>query len=383
MKKIEVILKVTDMCNLRCKYCYNSDRGYAANCVSLAHFEKLLTVLLQEYNLIHILWHGGEPLCAGIKFFRKAMDVEERIRLRYGVTIENSIQTNGTLINKQWLEFFKKYKFRVGISFDGVENEKYRQQTDKTLDAMKKLRAAGISFGCLAVVADDEYDFRKNYHYFRDMGVSFDFSRVFAEGSAKGLPDVQAKRYAESCVDLFDEWLYDVNGVSIRRFAYYVCMAFGGNLRICECCSCHGKYICLAANGDLYNCAREGMGHYCFGNIQNVERVSDIFRSDGAIELLTGSMTRRNKCKQNCEYYSLCQGGCADMAIMEGDLAQAPTNYCYVFKTLYGHIEKAVKDILERKVPLTELNPAVKTALAKSLVIDGDNSSNETTGYQK
>ena len=64
MNKIEIILKVTDACNLRCKYCYNSDKAYERNCLSLVHFEKLLNVLLTGYNMIHIIWHGS-PLAAG------------------------------------------------------------------------------------------------------------------------------------------------------------------------------------------------------------------------------------------------------------------------------------------------------------------------------
>lgn len=364
MKKVEVILKVTDACNLRCKYCYNSEKGYKKNCVSLENFEKLLTLLLERYNLIHIIWHGGEPLTAGLDYFERAMEIERKINMRSSVTIENSVQTNATLINDAWIKFFKKNNFRIGISFDGEDNEKYRQQTDKTLKAMKKLRAAGVNFSCLAVVADDDYDLKKNYLYFKNQKISFDFSRVFNEGAARELKKTSAESFAKKLIDLFDEWLYDVDGVSVRTFAAYLNMALGGKSRICNCSSCHGKYICLTPDGNLYNCGREGLTAYPFGNIENIGGIGEAFSSEGAKKLIGGSIARREKCK-SCEYFSLCQGGCADIAIGENGLENIPEISCYLFKTVYSHIVAKIGEVIEKKTPLDRLNPAVKAVMAK------------------
>lgn len=384
MKKVEVILKVTDTCNLRCAYCYNSEKGYKNNRVTLEQFEKLLTLLLTDYNFIHIIWHGGEPLCAGLSFFKEAMNVERKISMRSSVTIENSIQTNGTLINSEWASFFKKHGFRVGISFDGVHNEKYRQQTEKTLQGMEKLKAAGLDFSCLAVVADEAYDLEENYRFFAEKKIAFDFSPMFSEGAAKDMPKMQTVKYANDCIALFDKWLYDTNGVSVRTFAYYMNMALGGNSRICSCASCHGKYICLSADGTLYNCGRDGVSAYPFGNIESVQSVKEMLSSEGAIRLLKGSVERRKKCKESCEYFQLCQGGCADIAIMENGLENIPVNHCYLFKTLYKHISEKIKKIVDDQVPLDTLNPTVKKVLAKSLTRMGGPMQNEIAdGYVK
>lgn len=367
MKKIEVILKVTDSCNLRCSYCYNSEREYKRNCVSLERFEKLLSILLTDYNYVHVIWHGGEPLCAGIDFFKQAIDAERKTELRHGVRIENSIQTNGTLINDKWIKFFKQNDFRVGISFDGVDNSKHRQQTQKTLDAMRNLKKAGVGFSCLAVVADNDYNLKANYRFFAENHISFDFSRLFTEGAAKCLSAPKAEKYAADLIDLFDEWLYDTDGVGVRTFAYYINMAVGGKSRICTCCSCHAKYVCLTPDGTLYNCGREGLSAYPFGNIDDIQSVSQMFSSEGARKLLKGSVERRNKCKESCEYFDLCRGGCADNAVMENGLENIPRDYCYIFKTVYGHISEKMTDILNRQVPLSELNPTVKFVLGKAL----------------
>jgi uncharacterized protein len=367
MKKIEVILKVTDACNLRCKYCYNSEKAYVKNCLSLEHFEKLLNVLLTGYNMIHIIWHGGEPLCAGIDYFRKAMDVERRIQIQNGVTIENSIQTNGTLIDREWVRFFKEHGFRVGISFDGIDNEAYRGQTEKTRNAMRLLREAGLRFGCNAVVSHNDYDLKANYQFFKEQGISFDFSPLLSEGGGKSMPSTQVVAYAEKLCRLFDEWIYDTDGVSVRTFSLYLNLASGGRFRVCTCASCHLKYLSIAPDGTVYNCGRDSVGQYPFGKIDEFETTAQIFASEGARALIGGSVRRREKCKASCEYFSVCAGGCADIAIMENGLENMPTDFCYTFKTVYKHVSETFARITAEKTPLSQLNPTVKAVLARNM----------------
>ncbi|MBQ7415957.1 MAG: radical SAM protein [Oscillospiraceae bacterium] len=367
MKKIEVILKVTDACNLRCKYCYNSEKAYVKNCLPLEQFEKFLNVLLTGYNLIHIIWHGGEPLCAGIDYFRKAMDVERRVHIQSGVTIENSIQTNGTLINREWIQFFKEHDFRVGISFDGIENEAYRGQTDKTLRAMDTLRAAGLRFGCNAVVSNDAYDLKANYRFFKEKKISFEFSPLLSEGGGKSMPSTGSVRYAQALCDLFDEWIYDVDGVSVRTFSLYLNLATGGRFRVCTCASCHLKYLSITPDGTVYNCGRDSVGKYPFGKIDDFENTKQIFASEGAKALIGGSVLRREKCKASCEYFGVCAGGCADIAIMENGLENMPTDFCHTFKTVYKHVSETFAELVKNNTPLSQLNPAVKAILAKNM----------------
>jgi len=366
MKKVEVILKVTDSCNLRCKYCYNSERSYSDECLSLERFEKLLNVLLTGYNLIHIIWHGGEPMTAGIDYFERAMDVERKVHIRSGVVIENSIQTNGTLINGEWIRFFKKYDFKIGISFDGKDNDRYRQGTEKALNAINMLKKAGIRFGCNAVVADNSYDLMENYNFFRSLGISFDFSHLISEGGAKDMPSFDTVAYAKALTDLFDHWIYDSDGVGVRTFGLYLNLASGGNYRICSSCSCHTKYLSISHDGTVYNCGRDSVRAYPFGNIDDLTTVNDIFDSDGAMALISGSIMRREKCKASCEYFELCAGGCADVAITEGGIDKIPVNYCYLFKTVYSHVAEVFKSLMDKNTPLDELNPMVKKIISRS-----------------
>lgn len=367
MKKVEVILKVTEACNLRCKYCYECDREYPTGVFPLEKLEALLRLLRTGYHLIHLIWHGGEPMLAGLDYYKQAMDVIRRVHIESGVVIENSIQTNGTLIDKKWAEFFRENGFRVGVSFDGADNERFRGASARAEAGMQALRDAHLSFGCNAVVADVSYDLDANYDFFRARGIGFDFSRMLAEGGAKSLRPMDAKAYADALCRLFDRWITDKEGVSVRTFALYVNMAVGGKYRICSCCSCHTKYLSVSPDGTLYNCGRESMGHYPFGKIEAFSHVNEIFASEGARALLSGSIARREKCKAVCPDFALCAGGCADVAIVEGALDEIPQEYCTLFRTVYHHVKDRVARLLADKTPLCDLNPAVRGILARTL----------------
>lgn len=371
MKKLVFIVKVTDGCNLRCKYCYNSNLGYKGNVLPLESFEKALKLFPYNYTDVEIIWHGGEPMICGIDYYEKAVAIEKEITTKYPIAITNKIQTNGTLINKKWINFFKKNDFKVGISFDGLENEKYRGLTEKTLGAMELLKKNSLGYSSIAVCASPEYDLISNYEFFKKMQVGVDFSALYSEGGGKDLAQTKASKFASDMCALFDHWLYDTQGVDVRTFTSFMLMALGKGYKTCNYCSCHGKFLCIDSIGNFYNCARSSMHEYLLGNVNEVEKLEQLWQSEGFAKLLKGAIARRNKCK-DCEYFSICQSGCSDTAIYENGLENIATEACLRFKVLYSYIKEKTLSLVESKEDLSKLNPAVKRAFTKCFTISNN-----------
>ena len=379
MDRINIIIKTTNNCNLRCKYCYNGDSQFSKEYLKLESVRRLFKILSADFREISVVWHGGEPLSCGIDYFRKVVEIQEELSDNQGnkVVFTNSVQTNGTLIDEEWIEFFKKHKFKVGISFDGINNDAYRQMTEKVLASMRLMKSKGMGVSCLAVVADDDYDIVGNYKYFASMGVPVEFSYMFMEGGAKELAPLSADSFIKKYKELADYWFTDKNGVGVRLIETYVAMSLGNYFRICNHASCHGKYLSVWPDGKIYNCARYSMSKYPFGDIDSIESYSDIFESEGFKELLKGSIERRSKCKEECEYFAECAGGCADCAISEGSLDAPPKFSCYVFKNIYPYIRQKVQEFRACNVPLSEINPAFGKTVMRCMAVSDNKPENE------
>ena len=99
-------------CNLRCSYCYYIEKYdiYGSNEKSVMDDKTLENCIKQHFSAssgdtVLFTWHGGEPLLAGIDFYERVLAIQKKY-LPQGKNFLNGIQTNGTLITKEWCEFF-------------------------------------------------------------------------------------------------------------------------------------------------------------------------------------------------------------------------------------------------------------------------------------
>ena len=75
-------------------------------------------------------WQGGEPTMMGLDFFRRSVELVDRLKQPHQ-RIEYTIQTNGVLLDEDWAEFFKQNDVLVGLSVDGPRELHDRYRVDK------------------------------------------------------------------------------------------------------------------------------------------------------------------------------------------------------------------------------------------------------------
>ena len=108
-----VILMITQQCNLRCKYCYETKKS----------FSKMRKDVLKEVleNTNRIIVTGGEPL-TNIEMIEEIYNAIDELNItekRRNSLREFTIITNGTLIEKN-IDVIKKHNMNLGISLDGI-----------------------------------------------------------------------------------------------------------------------------------------------------------------------------------------------------------------------------------------------------------------------
>jgi len=123
-----------------CPYCYfffNGDETYKKHpAVMPMATVKATAAFLREavlsggYDSVRLVFHGGEPLLVKKKTFRAMCDafcneLDDVCDLLLGV------QTNGVLIDEEWIEIFEAYRMRIGVSFDGIGEQHDRTRINK------------------------------------------------------------------------------------------------------------------------------------------------------------------------------------------------------------------------------------------------------------
>lgn len=81
-KVFTAMLEPVKSCNLSCRYCYSDTEngGVMSHEVLSPALEKIIHYTEQTgFSEIHFVWHGGEPLLAGIDFFRYAVTVLNKL----------------------------------------------------------------------------------------------------------------------------------------------------------------------------------------------------------------------------------------------------------------------------------------------------------------
>ena len=119
-------------CNLRCAYCFYLDHhGLAPGDAKARMSPAVLDAYVRQYLAVSgheatFAWQGGEPLLAGLDFYREAIALQRRYAA--GRTVHNTLQTNGTLLDDAWASFLAEHGFLVGLSLDGpaTVHDRYR-----------------------------------------------------------------------------------------------------------------------------------------------------------------------------------------------------------------------------------------------------------------
>ncbi|CND31826.1 galns arylsulfatase regulator (Fe-S oxidoreductase) [Yersinia enterocolitica] len=140
IRHLEIILKISERCNINCDYCYVFNKGNSAADDSPArlsnknihHLVCFLQRACQEYKIgtVQIDFHGGEPLLMKKENFTN-MCIQLTSGNYCGSNIRLALQTNATLIDNEWIAIFDKYSVNVSISIDGPKhiNDRHRLDT--------------------------------------------------------------------------------------------------------------------------------------------------------------------------------------------------------------------------------------------------------------
>jgi uncharacterized protein len=271
------------------------------------------------------VWHGGEPLLAGIDFYNKVIELENRYK-RKNQIVKNNIQTNGTMINKTWAAFFREYDFHVGMSLDGIQccHDKFRknQQGDgnfmRIVAAIELLREYNIEPGILQTATKFSLQYIKdNFNYFVDTlklkkwGVNIYNDSGNTNPLMKG-QSLSNEDYFLLYKTLFELWLErDDPSIEIREIDTFVSGILGKYSGICQNSGICSSFIALDPDGSITPTCESYYFSIDYKKTSNIlnNKLLDILNSNQRLEYSKIINYISAECKK-CKWHSGCFNGC-------------------------------------------------------------------------
>lgn len=354
------IVMPTKACNLACEYCYVTDKP--TEMMSHALVERVLDQLLQHNDpekLTRITWHGGEPMLAGIDFYQHVCSV---IREQYpGHNIQHAIQTNGTLLTDEWIDFFLTESFDVGVSLDGPKelHDSCRKSRDGkgTFDHVfgniLHARERGLIVGVLCVVTRHTVGYEDNlFDFFYRNKLDFSFHPITAvnDGMADDL-SITPQEFARISIRLFDLGFYQPEPrvtTASPSLHYATAVMMGQSSGFCVFSeSCAEEYISVGPEGQVHVCDRfADYPELSYGNIIE-SSLEEILDSPVRKEFLKPRAALLSECQQ-CEWGVLCQAGCPHETYARTGSVFERDPFCEGYQMIFRHVYDVISRELEK-----------------------------------
>lgn len=352
---ISVMIKpASSACNLSCEYCFyhsisaqrrESFKGMMSRQTAQNIIKKAFE--FAAATDVFFTFQGGEPLLAGIEFFENFMEDAKQLNTE-NAKVTVCVQTNGTLINEQWCEFFKKQDILVGVSLDGDEElnsyRKYPDGSDSFQDVIKSielLKSYGVTFNVLSVLTSRlARNYRKAYRFFKQNHLNYlQFIPCLApfdtEKTTYSMSCDDYESYLNGCYKIYFNDNMRGNLVSIRQFDNYSLLASGKNAEQCGMNGPCSTQFVVEGDGSVYPCDFYCTDEWLLGNI-NEGDFADFYNSKMSVEFIKESFIIKDECK-TCDYFTLCRGGGCKRNRKSFD-------YCKAYKSFFSSsIDKIVK----------------------------------------
>ena len=376
-RPLYVMLKpVGAACNLACDYCYylekaNLYKGVESHVMSERLLERFVKEYIQSQTMSEVMftWHGGEPLLRPLSFYQKAIALQKKYA--QGRVINNSLQTNGTLLTEEWCRFFKDNNWLIGVSIDGPQrlHDAYRKNRRgqpsfaEVMRGIELLNQYGVDWNAMAVVnrfnADYPLEF---YHFFRSINCRFiQFTpvveRIFEHQDGRHFASpmqeegeladysVTPEQWGHFLCTIFDEWAkHDIGEYFIQIIESTFANWMGVPSGVCSLAKTCGHAGVIELNGDVYCCDHYVFPEFKLGNIYQ-NSLSEMMYGDKQRKFGLMKYDSLPKQCKTCEFLFACHGECPKNRFATTADGEKGLNYlCKGYYQFFKHAKPFIED---------------------------------------
>lgn len=376
-----IILLPTNKCNVNCEYCFEDKTDDRMTLDQLSIVMTRVFDYMDEAQIrgLTLHWQGGEIMTMPPDWFEGAFDLIGNAAVARGKIVEHGLQSNMIGYNSRWNGLIERMfgnDLGTSMDFPNLHRKLFNgSATDYTRiweHNVQEAMAAGIKIGVIAVPNQATIDVgaEQLYSYFIDkIGVrSFQVNTPFPGGEGndtKKSLGLDVDQLGQFFADLTDVWLMRGygQGVSVGPVDELVKMFTDGSG--CLPCiwqsNCADEFISIDARGYVAQCDCwvTSYPEYFFGNI---------LESDNLKKMLSESPARRKFLERpavvipkdciECDYLSICHGGCPVRTYTFSGSMFEKDPYCGVYLAMFRKAEEVAAKV-SRSRALNEDVPRV------------------------
>jgi uncharacterized protein len=348
-------------CNLRCSYCFYLDKdALFPSGASRRMSDDTLELFVRQYieaqpaQRVVFAWQGGEPTLLGVDWFRKAVALQRRHGR--GKVIENTLQTNGTLLDDAWAAFLKDHGFLVGISIDGPPglHDRYRVNTHRrgtsarALRGLEVLQRHGVAFNTLTCVSAANGDRPLEvYRFLKRIGsrhmqfipvVERAGGDAASPAGAAAAFSVTGEQWGRFLVGVFDEWVRsDVGEIYVDMFELSLAKWLGIRGGACVHSETCGDALAMEHDGSVYSCDHYVEPAFRLGVIAQ-RPLAELAGDPAQVRFGLDKSHRLPGSCFRCPVLFACNGGCPKHRL--GGQGEAARNHlCAGYLAYFSHVE--------------------------------------------
>ena len=333
MKNLSVMINpASSLCNLRCKYCFYADVASLREVRSFGVMEertmmRMLQTLesgLEPGDRITLAFQGGEPVMAGLDYFRRLVSVVDRWDKR--IHVEYALQTNATLLDEAWCRFLAEHDFLVGVSYDILRDCHDDARVDasgagtsrRVEQSMRLLAQCGARCNVLCTLTNAVARHPKQVwkqiqrHDLRYIQFTPCLDELESPGHSPYA--LTPERFSAFYCELFLQWCQELRAGRYRSIKLFDDIVGYCAYGVPTACGMGGRcqpQLIVEADGSVYPCDFYCLDTYRLGSM--VEQDLQTLLTAPAMRAFHMRAHTQPALCQDCEFQALCGGGCRRM----------------------------------------------------------------------
>lgn len=316
---LSITVLLTDLCNLRCVYCYEGAGEYRKDTLNNYTREKISKFIKRQIEIsnariISLVLFGGEPLLYFKDNIEWLNDIKEYC-VKNGKEFQTSIVTNGILLTDLILDELIKLNCNyIQITLDGIPEIHDKRRIykngkgsfDEVLKGIKLVHSREDISNPMIRINVDKENYKETFRLLEylkdeglnDCGIDFGIVKGGTEACAAYVShcfaDTEIGEILEPLWKKLDELGYQVNTNPTRKSAY--CGLYNDNA------------FTISPTGDVYKCWEfVGDDKHRIGRIDEDGNLVDIGYT--YFDWMSFDPLKIEECRE-CKYLPTCGGGC-------------------------------------------------------------------------